>query len=162
MTRPRRAIRGQAAVLSAGNVHRDSGRLHSYATFPNHEMSKKRCIPPMVLKNFHRRATLSKTILGRVSPRPAENKTGGLVGLEDSTAPYDTTYGHLQQAPSIVIQTDSIVAQSLPMSLNQSCASSANVGQQCCASVLNHQYRKTSVFRQCCAETSIVAQRFQK
>ena len=83
----------------------------------------------MVLKNFHRRATLSKTILGRVSPRPAENKTGGLVGLEDSTAPYDATCGHLQQTPSIVIRTDSMVAQTPTVSRNRSCASSANVAQ---------------------------------
>ena len=88
------------------------------------EMLIRRLIPPMLRKNFHSCATFSKRILGRVSPRPPENKSRGLVGLEDSTAPYDTTCGHLQRRPSILIQTGSIVAQTLPMSRNHRCAGS--------------------------------------
>ena len=87
-------------------------------------MLKRPLIPPMLRKSRHSRARFSKKILGRVSSRPPENKTRGLVGLEDSTAPYDVWFGHLQQTPSIVIQASSIVAQVRPMLRNQSCASS--------------------------------------
>ncbi len=93
------------------------------------EMLKMPYFSPMLCKNFHSCATFSKKILRRIYPQPPENKTGGLVGLEDSTAPYDATCGHLQQTPSIVIRTDSMVAQTPTVSRNRSCASSANVAQ---------------------------------
>jgi hypothetical protein len=78
----------------------------------------------MLRKNFHSCSNLSKKILERVSPRTPENRTWGLVGLEDSTVPCDTGFGHLKRTPSIVIQEGFIVAQVGPMLRSQSCASS--------------------------------------
>ena len=111
-------------VIRAGSIVAQTPPVSRNHRCASSEMLIMRLIPPMLRKNFHSCATFSKRILGRVSPRPPENKSGGLVGLEDSTAPYDTRFGHLQGRPSIVIQTDSIVAQTLSMSLTHRCASS--------------------------------------
>ncbi len=98
----------------------------------------------MLLKNFQCCSKFTNRKLGRISPRPPESKTGGLVGLEDSTTPYDAKFSHcfFWRASFIVNQAGPIITQTPRGLRNHRCSSLANVTQHRCSNGLNDEMPK--------------------
>ena len=115
--------RSKTSFPWAGMLRPFWAKRHFDATLSEPSMSKNAFVSPILRKSLQSRSRFSKKILERVSRGPPET-TRELVGLEDSTAPYDAGFGHLQRTPSIMIQAGSIVAQVRRMSRGHSCASS--------------------------------------